>query len=85
MIASKIWKYTECRRGAEPNVVEAWTPVVRVNTGDPAPLEQHDIAIRTAMSDESTSVIRGAVSEVDDESGLASGASLKASEARSTI
>ena len=72
------------KRDVKPEVEEAWAPVVRENAGNTAPLEQQDFATPTAMSDESTSVKRGTVAEADDE-GLALGASLKASEARSMI
>ena len=44
------------RQDAEPEVEEAQAPVVRETAGDPAPLSQQDIAMPTAMSDESTSV-----------------------------
>ena len=43
------------RRDVKLEVEEARVPVVRENAGDPAPLEQQDVAMPTAMSGESTS------------------------------
>ena len=55
------------RRDVELEVEEAQAPVVRENAGDPAPLEQQDVAMPTAISGESTSVKCGAVAKADDE------------------
>ena len=51
----------------ETDLIEASAEHVRENAGDPARLEQQDVAMPTVMSDESTSVKRGAVAEADDE------------------